>query len=487
MKVGLLKLLLLNIFIIGYSQVWQYKRANDPAIQYAGRIDFSDPLFPQFSFPGVSISARFSGTQLRAVLKEFGTGGPQTTNYFTVIIDGSIFKTFALTTTDTLYDLATGLVNQEHLVTLFKRTESSVGRVGFKGFLIPTSNLIPFDFNKNRKIEFIGDSWTCGYGNEIATNNPNTGFHSVNEDHYAAWGPIAARRLGATHVSTAISGRGLYRNNTGSTFNTIPQEYGRLYPGQNAPAWDPNRFVPDVVVIHLGTNDFYQESASPSLPLDSAAYVNAYLAFLQTIRGNYPSAKLVLAFGNSISDWYPVGLKQLTRWRNYIQATVNRFKAISDANIFSIELSVQSAPYGEDWHPSKATHLQMANELTPFLQNLMGWTNGTVDCNGVLNGSAHLDPCNRCVDGTTGLESCLTLAFKEEKEIEMISGIQISSQHISLQQYADTPWEITDIHGRVVLQGNHTLIDLEILPHHGVYILLVKQKSEQKRISFLKL
>jgi hypothetical protein len=29
----------------------------------------------------------------------------------------------------------------------------------------------------------------------------------------------------------------------------------------------------------------------------------------------------------------------------------------------------QQAPYGEDYHPSKITHLKMANELTQFIKS----------------------------------------------------------------------------------------------------------------------
>jgi lysophospholipase L1-like esterase len=484
MKAVVTYFLFLNISFMGYSQVWQYKMANDPAIYYTGRIDFSNVLAPQFSFPGVTISARFQGTQIRAVLREYGSGGPQTTNYFTVVIDGNVHKTIALTLADTIYELASGLLDQEHMVTLVKRTESSVGRVSFKGFLITGSQLIPFSFNRTRKIEFIGDSWTCGYGNEVSTNSPNTGFHSVNEDHYHAWGSIVSRRLGADYVATAISGRGMYRNNSGSTFGSIPQEYGRIYPGQNNPAWDPNRFVPDVLVIHLGTNDFYQETVMPSNVLDSASYVNAYLAFLQTLRGYYPTTKFVLAFGNSITDWYPAGLKHLTRWRSYIQATVTKFKQVSDQNIYSFELTPQSAPYGEDWHPTKATHVQMANEITPFLQNLMGWSGTISDCLGVLNGSATQDPCSRCVNGNTGLESCMTLGLEESEDY---TSVIVSENEIIFSQYENRVWEILDINGRIVLSGSNAPIRLESLSHSGMYVLHVKDGAQPVRIPFLKL
>jgi len=38
--------------------------ADDPNIQYYGRWDFSDPLAPSHSWPGVYIHARFEGSSI---------------------------------------------------------------------------------------------------------------------------------------------------------------------------------------------------------------------------------------------------------------------------------------------------------------------------------------------------------------------------------------------------------------------------------------
>ena len=234
--------------------------ADDPNIQYMGRIDFSNPLAPTYSYPGVTISAKFNGTAISGDFQDYGTGGAQTTNYYNVFIDNVFIKALKIMSSTTTYSLATDLSNTTHTISLTKRTESSVGKSAFKGFYIEGNSLLTPDAMPINKIEFIGDSWTCGYGNELAgTGGQYVGFNSVNEDNYSAWGAITSRRLNAQYHCTAYSGRGMYRNNSGSTSGVIPQVYPRIFPDDANSVWNYNNYIPDVCVIHLGTNDFFPE------------------------------------------------------------------------------------------------------------------------------------------------------------------------------------------------------------------------------------
>ncbi len=350
-----------------------YVQADDPAIQYIGRIDFTNPKAPTFSFPGISIKAMFSGTKISAVIKDFGMGGATTTNYYNVLIDDVVTGKLMVNFMDTLYLLDSGLTNTSHTVELVKRTESSVGKSSFCGFVIQAASLMTLPAMPTYKIEFIGDSWTCGYGNEVSTTSPNTGFHSVNEDNGRSWGYIVAKKFDAQYHATSISGRGMYRNNTGATTGVIPDEFDKTFAGQALPLWNFNSYVPDLLVIHLGTNDFYPQSwATPSM-LDSASYVDKYITFINNLRTQYGSStKIICSFGNSETDWYPVGLNQLTHWRNFITAIVAHFNGLGDNEVYKFELSAQASPYGEDWHPTITTHNQMANQIAPYITTITG-------------------------------------------------------------------------------------------------------------------
>ena len=116
----------------------------------------------------------------------------------------------------------------------------------------------------NIDLLFVGDSITCGYGNEISTMKPDA-FHYTTQGSNAnlAWGAVAARQLDAEYVAVAVSGRGVYRNYSGAAGDLLPVIYDKTLPDDaTAPAWDIARYTPDVVVVNLGTNDFSPPGAS---------------------------------------------------------------------------------------------------------------------------------------------------------------------------------------------------------------------------------
>lgn len=357
--------------------------ANNSKIQYTGRIDFSNPLLPEFSYPGTSIKAKFSGTSIKLVVKDLTPGALDSAHYYAILIDGNMVKTIKVINGDSVFTVATGLPNTNHTIEIFKRTESLDANNAFRGFYIEGNDLIVLPPKYNRKIEFIGDSWTAGYGNELSNDPPVSGFRAKNEDNYMAWGAIVARTLKAQYVAVAISGRGLYRNNFGTTNNTLPQEYAKISPFSNSRTWNTANYVPDVVVIKLGTNDFFPETWANASMLDSASFSGAYVNFVKQLRTYYPDTKIIIVCGSSLSDWWPANFKRMTRWRNYTNAIINKLKSDGDRKVYSFELSTQSAPYGEDWHPTKATHLNIANQITSFIQTTAGWQDAPVE--GTIN------------------------------------------------------------------------------------------------------
>ena len=375
---------LLGSFQLATSQTMYKIDASDPNIQYTGRIDDSNPNNVAFSFPGVSIKAKFQGTAIDAVIKEYGSGGATTTNYFNVIIDGGTPVKLKLSRTQTIYELARDLSNGEHTIELFKLTESSVGKVEFQGFQLESGKtLLAPDPLPAKKIEFIGNSITCGYGNEAKYTQAQlatiSGFNSKNENNYNAWGAVTARNLGVQYSCVAYSGRGLYMNNTGSTTNTIPLIYDNIIADEPAKKWNTQKYVPNVIVINLGTNDFAAE-AGASKTVDRTKFVDTYISFIEQLKSYYPNVTIICAVGVMMSDWYPVGAQHWTRIQEHVQAVTKHFNG-NKVHYFKMEPQAEKNGYGEDWHPSAVTHLEMAAQLTDFINNLPPdtWDNCT-DC-----------------------------------------------------------------------------------------------------------
>lgn len=351
--------------------------ADSPGITYAGRIDFTNPKAPVFCYEGVSIKTVFIGYTLSMVLEDFAEGGYHNANYYTIIINGQIAQTIEALPGKHSYPVVSGHLKKTYTVEIFKRTECMVGNGAFYGFTAEGGAILLKPQARSRSIEFIGDSFTAGYGNEVSipappAGNPSTGFHSRNENNYEAYGAITARNLNADYRCVAYAGKGVYRNSTGATDETIPKIYDRIIAtAADSPLWDFQKSPPKVVVINLGINDFFPEVGGD--PLDDGVFIATYVDFLATLRSHYPQAKLVCVAGTGLSDNYPAGGQFGTRINQDLTTIVQQRKNAGDLQVYYLRLDEQTPPYGEDFHPAPHTHQKMAAQLTPFLRNLMLW------------------------------------------------------------------------------------------------------------------
>ncbi|MCP4520911.1 MAG: SGNH/GDSL hydrolase family protein [Cytophagales bacterium] len=452
------------VFIAFFCNVFAQNNlipADNENISYMGRIDFTNEKYPSYSYPGITISTRFQGTSIQAVIKDFGLGGTTTTNYYNVIVDGELLHKIEVNKQDTLYTLATGLTDQEHTIEIVKRTESSVGKSSFGGFVIEGNELLPVQL-PTLKMEFIGDSWTCGYGNDISTTSPNTGFHSINEDNYKAWGYTLAKRFNAQYHCTAVSGRGLYRNNTGTTNGTLPQEWNYIHAGNTT--WDHSSYIPDIVFINLGTNDFFLETVSNPIDVDSAKYVSAYIDFIEDIREKYnATTKIVCVFGNSKSDYWPEGKQHLTRLRTYTNEVVNHFNLEGDTNVYVFEQKTQDSPYGEDWHPTTHSHNLMAKEISSFVGELLS--------------VEYSDYLPETSPAYFYIQSIWDNKEKVSTSLNAFPNPCTTTTYIT-SFTNDEEWQLVNVLGEVVFNGVGQLIDLNAVGSGTYFVVTNKSRTK---------
>jgi len=324
-------------------------------ISCIGRFDLSNPEGPIFAWSGCTIKARFRGRSLAARIKPIKEEMDK--NWMEVIVDGKVLSPIRIDR-DRQYILAEGLHEGEHEVALVRRTEAFVGELQFLGFVLPDGGqLLDPPEPSGRRIEFIGDSITCGYGNE--SSRVEDGFQESQENNYIAYGSITARNLKADAVTVAWSGKGMYRNYGGDTIEPIPELYDRTLPERKDSQWDFKSWIPHAVVINLGTNDFAQPG------LDHEAYQSAYRKMLHKVRSNYPDAHIFCCIGPIRCD--P---------GEDIKRVVQDFRKQGDCKIYYVEFPLQDVErdgIGGDWHPSAKTHERMAEQLTAEIRDKLGW------------------------------------------------------------------------------------------------------------------
>ncbi|MCX7987385.1 MAG: GDSL-type esterase/lipase family protein [Bacteroidales bacterium] len=328
---------------------------NNNNILYCGRIDFSDPKAPKFSAPGVYFTTRFKGTTLDIeLIDEYKWSSYR--NYFQVIIDNQQPVRFRTENNRTIYRIASNLSNTTHTVKIIKDTEAGIGYLIFKAFY--ADELLPADPLPTRKIELFGNSITCGYGiyTELCSEAVDNEWYISNSATYS-YGALVAKNLNAQYHLTSVSGIGLIHSCCNMTY-TMPNVYDKIFlDNPNAKTWNFENYVPDVVTICLGQNDGIQ---------DSAQFTQAYISFINNLKIHYPQTHFFcITSPMADNNLYEFQKKILTGIENYFIST-------GDSKVHKVFLT-NNMQAGCAYHPDKAQHQQIAEQLTQAIQSVMNW------------------------------------------------------------------------------------------------------------------
>ena len=334
-------------------------KSNDPHIHYMGRTDKKGDA-TELAWPGTTVKINFNGTGVKAVLKDNGVN-----DFYNVIVDNKITKIIRLDTAKNTYTLAEGLTAGPHSLELFKRTEWTIGKSLFYGFTLENGGvLLKAPTTKKRKIEYYGDSITCGYAVEDSTGKDRgTGPF---EDNYVSYAAITARHFDAEYSCIARSGIGVMI----SWFPQImPEMYNLKDPANPKSLWNFIKYTPDVVVVNLFQNDSWKVvnpndeqfklrfgNKAPS----ADTIVAKYKAFISNIRNKYPHAYIICALGSM--DATKIG----SAWPGYIEAAV---MSLGDKKILTHFFADKKTP----GHPNVREQQAMADDLISFIDQNVKW------------------------------------------------------------------------------------------------------------------
>ena len=323
--------------------------ANNHKIKYTGRIDFTNPTLPRFWQPGVYINIKFKGTDCRIILNDEMLWG-KNHNYVEIILDGKEKRIQTKAATDTII-IGETLGAGTHELTIVKNTEANIGYLEFGGIIC--EKLLAASANPLRKIEFIGDSITCGASSDTSSVPCGKGVWQDQHNAYLSYGGVTARSLNAQYHINAVSGIGLIHSCCNMK-EAMPQLYDNISMRDDTIQWQFKNYIPDVVTVCLGQNDGVQ---------DSAAFCNAYVNFLKKIRTNYPSSKIICL----TSPMADATLKSFM-----IKMITSVVKKMNDKNVSSFFFANQYIN-GCDSHPSVSDHAKIAEELITGIKKVKGW------------------------------------------------------------------------------------------------------------------
>ncbi len=243
----------------------------------------------EYQWPGVYFESKFKG---KSIALKFDDSA----NNFRVLIDGNKYMEIFKPGKKTIYinDLTEGA----HTIRLekFSETQSTIG--GFYGFFVPSkANILPITPAK-RQFEFIGDSFTVGYGNLGQTHTCTT-EEVYNTTNTSENFPVkVSKNFNADYQINASSGYGIVRNYSNSDpGRTLPVLYkSALFKEQIIPS--ETNWKPQIIIIGLGTNDFSTPVGANEKWKDRselvADYIKTYTDFTKTIRAKNPNAEIIL-------------------------------------------------------------------------------------------------------------------------------------------------------------------------------------------------
>jgi hypothetical protein len=344
-------------------------------VKFIGRtFNYNNILWCGLSGSGISFT--FTGTKANITLAgDDSTQGVQTEGKARVgiYVDGVRVVDTMMETPEVTFCVYESETPKTVSVQVIKLSECPMSTIGIKSLDIEAVSGISPATDKAHRIEFIGDSITCGFGVDLEV--AESIFTTNTEDLTRAYAYKTAMNLDADYSMVCYSGYGIISGYTDNgekvTNELVPTYYDKIGFSHAKPLgtlelhntpWDFNNFRPELVVINLGTNDdsYCQDSEERQ-----NEFTSEYVKFLKRVRIYNPDATILCTVGIMGERIYKA-----------VEKAVVHFKGESgDKNIYSMKFAEQLPEDGLAvcWHPTEATHNKAAAAITEKIKEIMNW------------------------------------------------------------------------------------------------------------------
>lgn len=260
---------------------------------------------------------------------------------------------------------------EERTVTIrvVKLSEAAFGYAGLKNLQIEGTTVAPETSEKQLKLEFIGDSITCGYGIDGIWEKDT--FTTQQERADKSYAFLTAKKMNAEFQCCSWSGIGLISNYVDPATVNLP-DTNWLMPatwpytdkslslrlGLEPEVWESSKFIPDIVVIHLGTNDISWVRGIEERCLE---FVAQYRQLIEAVHRRSPKARIMCMLGVMGQELCDSVFEAVNLFHKDFPAVL--IKAMKSP------VQLESDGIAADWHPSAKTHQKLAEQLTAELKN----------------------------------------------------------------------------------------------------------------------
>lgn len=262
---------------------------------------------------------------------------------------------------------------QEVDVRIIKLSECPMSTFGIRSVEADTLTGLSPEPPKKHRIEFIGDSITCGFG--VDTEDVSIPFETNTEDATRAYAMKVAAAFCADYSLCAYSGYGIVSGYTDNgephRDQLVPTYYEKVGFSYAKPfgrlklqelSWDFSKFVPELIVVNLGTND---DSYCQENPERIAEFISKYAEFLKLVRERNREAYLLCTVGTMCERILPAVGKAVALYQSETADT-----AVSFYGLPPQQPEDGLATY---WHPTERTHQKAADLLCKEISRILGW------------------------------------------------------------------------------------------------------------------
>jgi hypothetical protein len=349
----------LLISVISTSQ------AKNNTFLYQGRVEKLENNTVVLIGTASSVSFNFTGKECSISLQSVDSYEHH--NYVSLVLDGNyIGKVKIEKGAAQSFPIKVTSNKKVHNLQIYKTTEAQSGGILFAG---TTAKLTSISAKKKKKIEFIGDSITCGAASDPSDVPCDKGEYFDHHNGYYAYGPVLSREIGVDYLMSSVSGIGMYRNwnDENKDEGIMPDVYENLYLTKDAskPKYD-FAFQPNIISIALGTNDFSGgDGKKERLPFNPEKYISNYINFIKMLYQHNPNAQIVITNSPMVNGERAIVFEDCL---NKIKEAFATDKSHKEIQIFKFK---PMTPKGCSGHPDIADHKVLAEEYAPFLKKLL--------------------------------------------------------------------------------------------------------------------
>ena len=335
------------------SKTYEYTELEKGYVSFEGRILKQEEMYYLgFTNSSVTFSAKGSKVKMELYTQDCGELNEAGLRIY---VDGAKTGEVVVKHGITEYEIAAFDDQEIHKVRVVKITEAAMSYVAIKNIQVEDGELQKLEQTEDTrtKVEFIGDSITCGYG---VHGEPESEYTIREEDGELCYAAFMAKEMNWNANWISASGYGMYQDYEENPDNNVPKLYRYVNWYVNPEVkMDYTTFEPAFIFINLGTNDcnyFHKESGLQG-------YIKAYKEFLLELRKAHKDAKIICTIGTECDTAFP-----------HIKTAIQEAEQEGLTGVYAYELPFHNVEVDgiASGHPTEATHKKDARRLLDFMK-----------------------------------------------------------------------------------------------------------------------